>query len=532
MAIPGDVSLPQIEQDISKREAELTRWQTALAADEAEWKGRAGRRAKIPEQLTAAQKRLADINAELQASATGSESSPEYSARRFLLLAQRRTAEQEILCCQKELAAYEARTELLPLCRDLDARQVALAEQEIKQWRDFVNRRRQQEAEQQVRQAAWEAGQAHPAVRRLAEENAALAAKRKQLAQRIVETTRQQEQVNQQLTALKEQFKRLQEKVEATGKTHATNAIGLYAAEAARGASQPARVPPRTSACRRQTIGEGQLAMLELQDNQSALADLDLQTQAVMQSLNVAEQAGNRAELEAAVHEALKTERDYLDDLIDDHNTYFNKLVDLANAEQQLIDETERCGLYIDQRVLWIASTTPMSADDVRWAGDALWWLAGPDGLARRGPDAGGRRRAEPAHFRPGAVRLSRAGCTGGRGFAPAFGRSAKRRRGGVAAATCRRWKPRCLAVLVAVGWPALDVVFRLAAQLGRRGLGVVQGPGRRIAGHRPRVPGPGTAAADVLGGRTGRGPFRLVLRGHATAPAEHPLVQSAGACC
>ena len=95
--------------------------------------------------------------------------------------------------------------------------------------------------------------------------------------------------------------------------------------------------------------------------------------------MNVAQLAGNRAELEAAVHEALKTERDYLGDLINDYNTYFGKLVDLANAEQQLIDETEHCALYIDQRVLWIASTTPIGVDDVRLAGDGLWWLAGPE---------------------------------------------------------------------------------------------------------------------------------------------------------
>ena len=194
--------------------------------------------------------RLADIGD--RASGVGHRATrvrPEYSARRMLLLAQRRAAEQEMLCCQKELAAYEARTELLPLCRDLDARQVALAEQEIKQRQEFVNRRRQQEAEQQVRQAAWEAGQAHPAVRRLAEENAALAAKRKQLAERIVDTTRQQEQVNQQLSDAEGPIQAASGKGRGGGKDERHQRHRPDVAEAARGACPTCASIAATSAC-------------------------------------------------------------------------------------------------------------------------------------------------------------------------------------------------------------------------------------------------------------------------------------------
>ena len=62
-------------------------------------------------------------------------------------------------------------------------------------------------------------------------------------------------------------------------------------------------------------------------------------------------------------------------------NAYFSKLVDLDNAERQLIAETDRYSRFIDERVLWIGSTTPLTATDFRGAGDALWWLAGPPSL-------------------------------------------------------------------------------------------------------------------------------------------------------
>ena len=335
---------------------------------------------------------------------------------------------------------------------------MALAEQEIKQRRDFVNQRRKQEAEQQVRQAAWEAGQAQPAVRQLVEKSAELAAERKQLAQRIVETTHQQEQVNQQLTALKDQFKRLQEKVEATGKTYVTNTIGLML-------RQQREALPNLSDCRRdigawrQAISEGQLELLGLKDRESALANLDLQTQAVMQKLSLAQRAGDRAELEAAVHEALKTERDYLKDLINDHDTYFAKLVDLVVAEHQLIDETESCALYIDQRVLWIASTTPISIDDVRAAGDGLWWLAGPEAWL-----GAGRTLAADAVRNPAISSLALCVFLAWLFWRPRFRARIREIGEKSLRGSCCRYVPTLeaalLTVVAAVGWPGLAWYF------------------------------------------------------------------------
>jgi len=370
-----NIALPQIEQAISKRESELAQWRSALTDLEAEPKRRAARRMDIPRQATAAKEKLADANAELQAPAAGDDTSPAITARRIMLLARRRNVEQEVLSYNKELAAYEVMADLLPLRRDLAARRVGLAEQEVKQWQEFVNRRRQQEAEQQMQQASWEAGQAHPALRRLAEEKAALAEMRKALAQRIVETTRLSDQTSQQLATLKEQFKRARDKVETVG---LTNAIGLLLRKQ-RESLPNLRAHRNHIAARQQTIREGQLALLQLEDQRSQLANLDLQTRAVLQNLNWAQDQVHRADLEAAVREALQAQREYLDSLIADHNTYFDKLVDLDNAERQLIEQTERCARYIDERVLWIGSATPLGAADIRPAGDALWWLAGPD---------------------------------------------------------------------------------------------------------------------------------------------------------
>ena len=173
---------------------------------EAEPKRRASRRAEIPKLSSAARDGLAQLDEQLQTQAPADEPAALTAPRRILLQAQRRAAECEIQALEKEIDAYEATGELLPLRRDLSARRVALAEQEIKHWQETANQRRQQEAAKQLQQARLDAARAHPAIRLLVHNNASLAEMRKELAMQMADTTGQLEQTNQQLAALKNQF--------------------------------------------------------------------------------------------------------------------------------------------------------------------------------------------------------------------------------------------------------------------------------------------------------------------------------------
>ena len=444
--VSSDASVPQIEQAITKREVELEQWRTGLAAVESELKGRANRRVEIPKQITQAKERLIKVNNELQGLASGEENSPAGSARRMVLLAQRRTAEQEILCGERELAVYETLSELLPLRRDLGVRRVALAEQVIKQLQEWVNRRRQQEAEQQLRQASREADQAYPAaLLRLIKGNADLADGRKSLAARIVEATAQLEQINQKLRAVKELSKQVQERVAVAEKTNTTRAIGLFLRKK-REELPNINTYRHNIGVRQQTMGEGELTWLQLVDESIALANIELQIQAVLQSLNLRPGDTNQAELEKMVRDGIKTKSEYLDAYIADHGTYFKKLGALTDAEQQLIDARESCAQYIDQRVLWISGAAPLGSADFHYATDAFWWLLGPSAWLDVGRtltlDAWRERDSFALSLLAWLAFCS--GSTGGGGSAPAFNRSARRSRGEAAIASCPRWKPRC----------------------------------------------------------------------------------------
>jgi len=375
MATAQGVTLQQLDQAISKREDELERWKSTLDDLEDEPKRRSNRRLEVPKLAAAARQRQEEIDQQLQSPAPADDTALLASARRMRLLAGRRVLEQEILGYDKELAAYEATADLLASRRDLAVRQVALAEQEIKQWQQLANQRRQQEAQRQVEQASLEASRAHPAVRQLAQENAALAERRKELAERITETSQQLEEIQQGLTTVDDQFKRARERVETVG---LTNAVGLLLRKQ-RELLPSAGQYRRSISARQLLIREGQLELLELEDQRAELANLEDQVRAVLQQAGRSLNTISRNELQAAVREALQTRIQYLSTLIADHNTYFDKLVDLDNAERQLLDGQEQFARYIDERVLWIASHWPLGAADVHHAADALCFLAGPD---------------------------------------------------------------------------------------------------------------------------------------------------------
>jgi potassium efflux system protein len=374
-------ALAQIEQAVARAEAELERWRREAQELETELKGRAGRRTEIPKRIAAAQQVLAETAAAAP-TPVGEENPTVQSARVLMLAARQRAAELEIQSCQEELKAFDARAELLPLRRDLAARRATLAEQEVKRLQELVNRRRQQEAEAQARQAAWEASQAHPAMQRLMEENARLADKRKLLAGQIADATRRLDEVNGQLGKVSEQFASVQKKANSVG---LANVIGPLLRRQRAALPELGDSRRNVAACQ-QAMGEGELARLELQEQRFALSDLDQQTKNELKDLDLPAAGRQLADLEAAVREALQTKRDYLDTLIAEHEKYYDKLDKLKTAAEKLIAETESCSLYIDQRVLWIASAEPISLADAAPAAHALLWLAGP----RAGLELGG----------------------------------------------------------------------------------------------------------------------------------------------
>ena len=370
-----EVSLVQLEQALSQKGNELATSKALLTELEAEPKRRATRRVEIPKLAAAARERLAEVEAQLKTLAAGAETSELAVAKRLSLIARRQALERELASHQAELKAYDQRAELLPLRRDFTAGQVALGEQELAKWQEAINRRRQQDAENQLQRARQEAQEAHPAIADLMRQNAELAKRRKALAQSIVLTTATLEKANQQLAALEEQFTRTKEKVNAVGQT---NAIGMLLRKQ-RETMPDVRIQYRNIRQRQPIIRECQLELLQLDDRRADLANLEKQIAKELDAVVRDQHDSSEYTLEWAARRALETEKEYLDALIVDLDSHFDQLIDLDNVERQLTQRTEEYLEYIDERVLWIRSTSALDLSSFQQMGQAAAWLFRPE---------------------------------------------------------------------------------------------------------------------------------------------------------
>ncbi|MDZ7620106.1 MAG: hypothetical protein U1E05_24145, partial [Patescibacteria group bacterium] len=360
LAVPS-ASLAELEALLSAKESELTEQRAAVTELESELRRRASRRIEIPKLVAAAQEQLGEVLRQLHAPVV-TEPPAITAARRIKLLARREALEQELASYEREQRAYEVRTELLSSQRDLAARRAAHLEQVVLEWRTQVTRQRYRETETQLQQARREAAQAHPALEQLAENNARWAERRKELAELIATTTRDLDQTNDRLTTLQDQFERTREKVDTVG---LTNAIGLLLRNQRESLPSDHDYLQRIGA-RQPTIRDCQFELLQLKDRRSELANLDVQVQRELDAMARDFGPDDLAELKISVEGILQSELDYLDALILDTNSYFDRLVDLDNAERQLAAQTHDYSTYINERVLWIQSATVLDAQDAR----------------------------------------------------------------------------------------------------------------------------------------------------------------------
>jgi potassium efflux system protein len=375
--VPSTAPLSQLEASLIEIEEELLAVQKEYTQLEEEPTRRGRRRVEMIDMSAAAKKRVEEVNKRLAAISEPEEPPPVTAAKRVLFKAQTRNAEREIEAYERELLSYEARSDLLRLRRDLAARQLSEQQKKAAVWREAVNRRRQFESTKQASEARLAETRSHPAVRDLAETNTSLAERRSALSTLIERATRERVAMGDKLSELKAKHKSVVEREEVAG---LTKVLGILLRKH-RAELPSLREHRRNARLRQQEISKVELDILELEQQRSALADIDQEVLRVLAEpeAEIAELAKDEILLE--VRGLLETRKTYMEDLIRDSNKHFDALVNLDFTERELIQEVGAAADYITQRVLWIRSTSALrigdiadSAASVRWLLDAPNW--------------------------------------------------------------------------------------------------------------------------------------------------------------
>ncbi|MCK5941757.1 MAG: hypothetical protein KAI24_07310, partial [Planctomycetes bacterium] len=331
---------------------------------------RAERLPKLPRLIATARERVNAALAKLETPELQGATSEPAMARRVEAIAERYAARQRLAALEAEMAWHDGSDGLLTALRDLAARDAARADELATKWQELVTARRTSEAraaEQSAAQAAAAAKdqQRHPLIVALAEGNEELARKRTAATTELGDINEREAATNARRKAIEDDYQDVTRRVKAVG---LTDAMGALLRD--RRASLPdLRSTRRRVQMRQQRLASLQIERFDLDNQHQQLKDPEY----VPRLLRQAEPpiAANDAAA-AAVADLVAARIETVEALRADDGKLFDALIRVDTADQKLMATVETYAEFINERVLWIRSTTPIWSPRLRELGEAL----------------------------------------------------------------------------------------------------------------------------------------------------------------
>jgi len=378
--VSGDASAAELNVELLDAEQDLAAARREAIELDVEAERRAERRKRIPELLSIAKQRLKELD---NASPPPSGDSAVAIAIRELDVLKRALAQTTIAAYQNELGSYDARGVLLAKRRDRATLRIAFYGSLTDKLREEKQRLERLEVERQ-----------NEATKQLLEELTALPDGFKKTLQDLYERNEALASVwtsegglHAQIEDVSEKLSRAEAKVaeleaELTRLAARVQAVGLADSVGVLLRRHRAEAPDigmyrRFIRMRQEQIGDVQLQQIKLREQRQALADIDSLVDDAMASIEDPVNPEEQQELERLLRQLFETQRKYMDALIEDYETYFQKLVDFDAQQQELIARTKDLLDFIDERILWIPSGRSVQPELLSDGRDAVAWLFG-----------------------------------------------------------------------------------------------------------------------------------------------------------
>jgi potassium-dependent mechanosensitive channel len=274
-------------------------------------------------------------------------------------------------------------TELAQPERDFKAAEVEALATYVDALRDFIQFRRQAEAEM-ARQTAQQALAAAPAaLRTIQEKISTLAAEQAKLVTRETELDRRTEQARRTGEEIKRDYERIQEIAELGGSTARVSELLQ---------KRRALVPSSSSLTRsalgyQEQISDAALRQLELDELLRETRDPTGPIDALVDGVQGLDETA-RADLRAKGTEAWIRYREVIQELWTAYTRHIGKLSALEAETRRLIDVTHDYRVFIDDRLLWMPSTDLIPLNELGQLLAGVAWYLDPNHAQRLLGDA------------------------------------------------------------------------------------------------------------------------------------------------
>jgi potassium efflux system protein len=367
---PDQDSLATLEIQLANSDAELKTAKKSVSESETAMMRASQRHREIEEELPTLQEKLAELKTSAENDLT-----PEAT-----LQAQAEQAESQVASQLTELriAALNAEAALLDaelaanlpqLRRDVAVRRADNLQRQNAVFKAVVEKQRAVEAAKRVESAKQQLAQLHPALQPIGEKNQELAESSQDLAVKIEQIQNLMTERSATLEQLEGSLKQSKAAVETVG---LTDAVGAMLRNLKQGLPASNEYLLRTSE-RQAEINDTQFELFEWTNLRNK--KLSQMAAKLLKETNAPISPQEKAALAAEAEELLQQQRtEFLDPAIRTKNNYFNALVSLSTTEHQIIKTVETIRLYVDERVLWVRSTQPLTSQLVP-SSEESWFL-------------------------------------------------------------------------------------------------------------------------------------------------------------
>jgi potassium efflux system protein len=359
------------QKTVQELEGELSKAKVSLLALEAKSKKitdepsrRDGRLAMIPSEIKTSQSAIKLVDETIQELKI---TTAVDAAQATSLAAVKSELNNKIKLLENEQLAYSSSSKILLQEIDVINLELANAKELTGGLEALVDEKRKEETARLAVEAGIAKLTAKPELASIFEEVEKLASDRQSLAQDIESTRADLSAVKTTLDATKGNFERDQAKVEVAGLGHPSGQL------LRRRRSKLASVSElsRNASERTELLKNVTFTQYEYQDSRRDTLDVEEASKQIIAELGIVDDKA----LENDLRGLLDKKREYIVALSNDYDTYGKLLLELSDSEKQLIDVTREYRSFIDQRVIWIQSTFPLSVSDLAPSADAMKWL-------------------------------------------------------------------------------------------------------------------------------------------------------------
>lgn len=247
----------------------------------------------------------------------------------------------------------------------------------------LVNERRQQEAvnlENELAQAEKTASGKHSLIHQVAQENIQYSRNLQTITAKIETYSELKTKVDADASEIEADFKSAEKKISLAG---LSPVLGKILREQRRNLVSQDQLVLESDAIQNETALTS-LEQFKVEDKLKLFSDMDVYLKdLVAQQVNKAVPADERMKVQAELRVLLNNQKDLLNRLSVADTTYLRTLGDFDFAKQQMQIQANKFASYLDERLLWVPSSTPINStylsglyDSIRWLLSPLNWVA------------------------------------------------------------------------------------------------------------------------------------------------------------